>query len=147
MLGAGVFAQTQAPPNDELEGLFSHTGRDTASLNRYVDLVRSAGKADLGAALAYGPTAVHLADSLGWRNGQRKVRQILARAYWSTGDFDRALQYDMEVLQAMTGTKDQRALAVQLRRVGQDHLDGGNIADAHHYLGRSLEILWQLNDS
>ena len=147
LLGAGVFAQTPAPPNDELEGLFSHTGRDTASLNRYVDLVRSAGKADLGAALAYGPTAVHLADSLGWRNGQRKVRQILARAYWSTGDFDRALQYDMEVLQAMTGTKDQRALAVQLRRVGQDHLDGGNIADAHHYLGRSLEILWQLNDS
>ncbi|MBS1546086.1 MAG: tetratricopeptide repeat protein [Bacteroidetes bacterium] len=141
-----VSAQPTPALNDSLEKLLAHTGQDTSRVRLYASWMAANMFTDPKATVELGLKALHLADSLRWQPGQLKVRRTIARAYWKSGDFTQALKYDMEVLRTLEAGRDPRALADQLRRVGQDHLDGGNTAEARRYLGRSLEYFRQHGD-
>ena len=142
-----VSAGPASTTTDSLKVLLARSAPDTTRVNLCTRLLRSLIGSDPQQALAFGTAAVHLADSLHWDPGRRNARQALARAYWSSGDFKQAERLDMEVLHMMEHDAEPRAMATQLQYLGQDHLDGGNTAEAHKYLGRSLDLWRSINDS
>ncbi len=115
---------------------------DTIKVRRFLKVGNAAIHERPTDAEQYGTAALALARKLVWRRGEAEAQRLIGFSFWKRGEFQLALEHDLEALRLLEGTQDRMFLAGQLKRVGQDLLDGGRTRDAMDQL-RKAEVIYK----